>query len=351
MIRDSRDDRREAAGGGPSPPTLEAKVAFLSDPAAYPGEGGPVTVRETHMSWVFLTPVHAYKMKKPMRKERLDFSTLERRRRMCAEEIRLNRRLAPDVYLAVLPLTAGDGSLAVGGDGVAVEWLVRMRRLPAAGTLEAMAAAGTLTPDAVAGVVRLLAPFYAAAPSEPVSPAAYRQWFRARVAAARRELLRPDRSVPADMVHRACDRLGRFIDVEGARLDERARQGRIVEGHGDLRPEHVYLSPRTLVIDCLEFDRELRLADPADELAYLAMECDDIGATSVHRWLFDAWAEASGDRPAADLIDFHKACRALHRAKMALWHIERPGRRDAAHWRGRARDYLELAAGCSDRLP
>lgn len=346
------DDRSDPNQPPTDLPGLEAKVAFLSQPGAYPQEAGPVVAHETHMSWVFLTAHHAYKMKKPIRLERLDFSTLERRRQFCGEEVQLNRRLAAEVYLGTVPLTVpAGGGLVLGGDGPAVEWLVRMRRLPAAGTLEAMALSGRLGAADLAGFVRRMAAFYRQMRREPMPEAEYRQRFRGRLAGSLAELRRPEFAMPGDVVFRACDRLSRFVDVEGVRLDERVRQGRVVEGHGDLRPEHVYLAPEPAVVDCLEFDRDLRLADPADELGYLAMECDLLGATHVHRWLFDSWAEVAADHPADDLVDFYKGCRALHRAKLSVWHVERPGRHDRGHWLRRARGYVDLAASYAERLP
>lgn len=331
---------------------LGEKVAFLSTAEAYPGDTGLVESRETHMSWVFLTDRHAYKMKKPMRQERLDFGTLERRRFFCEEEVRLNRRLAPDVYLTTLPLTVSDdGTLALGGPGVVVEWLVKMLRLPADGTLEALAMAGRLCRTHVEAVADLMVRFCAAAEPERVAECDYRQRFRRELAGTQRELRRPGFALPLDVVDRTVDRLARFIEVEGALLDARAREGRIVEGHGDLRPEHIYLEPRLLVTDCLEFDRDLRLVDPADEIAYLAMECDHIAATHVHEWLFAAYRDLTGDRPPADLIGFYKGGRALHRAKLSIWHLDDPECRRPDHWRGRAHGYIELAAINAERLP
>ncbi|GHD44712.1 hypothetical protein GCM10017083_12450 [Thalassobaculum fulvum] len=331
--------------------SLADKVAFLSQQSAYPGETGPVETKETHMSWVFLTDRHAYKMKKPMRQERLDFGTLERRRFFCEEEVRLNRRLAPDVYLATLPLTvADDGAPAVGGDGAVVEWLVKMRRLPAAGTLEAMALAGRLRGDHVEAVAERMARFYAGCVPERIADRDYRRRFRRALADTQCELRRPEFAMPLHVVDRAVDRLARFVDVEGARLNARVWEERIVEGHGDLRPEHIYLEPTLLVTDCLEFDRSLRLVDPADELGYLAMECEHIGATHVHDWLFDAYAEITGDRPTDDLLGFYKGCRALHRAKLSIWHLNEPDCRRPDHWRDRARGYLEQAAIAAERL-
>ena len=331
---------------------LSEKVAFLSSPAAYPGDAGPVSACETSMSWVFLTDRRAYKMKTPIRRERLDFATLERRRHFCEEEVRLNRRLAPDVYLGVLALTRdAGGALALGENGDAVEWLVTMRRLPATGTLEALALSGRLRRRQVRAVAERMAAFYAEAPPEPFLERDYRQRFRRSLAYTSGELKRPEPGLPGDLVHRAVERLSRYIDVDGRRLDERVRAGRVLEGHGDLRPEHVYLEPDLVVTDCLEFDRDLRLTDPVDELGYLALECERLGQTHVEAWLLEAYGERTGDCAPADLVAFYKGCRALRRAMLAVWHLDAPVCRDRGHWRHRAREYLDMAVGHAERLP
>lgn len=331
--------------------TLADKVAFLSRPDAYAGEPGPVTVRETHMSWVFLTDRHAYKMKKPMRHDRLDFGTFARRRYFCGEEVRLNRRLAPGVYLGTVPLVSRrDGTLALGAAGTVVEWLVKMRRLPADATLEALALAGRLTEHAVRAVAERMARLYARAEPERIAEDDYRRRIRDTLAADRRRLGRSELGLPENAVRLAADRLSRFVDADGGRLDARVREGRIVEGHGDLRPEHVYFAPELLITDCLEFDRDLRVIDPADELAFLAMECDRLGARRVREWLFDAYRQVTGDRPPAELVAFHEGCRALRRASQAVSHLDDPNCRDTERWRRRAGEYLDLAVAAAGRL-
>jgi len=228
---------------------------------------------------------------------------------------------------------------------------VTMRRLPATGTLEALALSGRLRRDHVLAVAKRMAAFYAEACPEPFLERDYRQRFRLSLAYTAGELQRSELGLPGDLVHRAVARLSRYVDVDGRRLDERVRAGRIVEGHGDLRPEHVYLEPELVVTDCLEFDRDLRLIDPVDELGYLAMECDRLGLTHVEAWLLEGYGERTGDCPPADLVAFYKGCRALRRAMLAIWHLDAPACRDRAHWRGRAREYLDIAVGHAERLP
>jgi uncharacterized protein len=151
--------------GTNSAPTLGAKVVFLEDPGTYAGVP-PVDLRETYMSWVFLAGSHVYKLKRPVRFPYLNFSTLARRETACRAEIRLNRRLAPDVDLGVEPLTQLDGRFEIGGDGEPADWLVKMRRLDERNMLDARIADGRLTIPQLDQLAAVLARFYrAAAPS------------------------------------------------------------------------------------------------------------------------------------------------------------------------------------------
>jgi aminoglycoside phosphotransferase family enzyme len=132
--------------------------------------------------------------------------------------------------------------------------------------------------------------------------------------------------------------------VHATQLEARAAAGHILETHGDLRPEHVCLAGAPVFIDCLEFDRNLRITDPADELAGLAIECDFLGAPQVQPWLFEAYRQASGDAVSTQLVRFYSVQRALMRARMAAWHLDDPiSDTLRAHWRTRASAFLQLA--------
>ena len=325
---------------------LSDKVAFLRRPESYAGVVPEVEAIETHMAWVFLAGERAYKLKKPVRYDFLDFSTLEGRRRDCEEEVRLNRRLAPDVYLGTVPLIRSeDGSLRLGGAGETVEWLVEMRRLPRARMLDRLILEGSLRPEEVRAAAVLLADFFARATPTPLTGPEYRPQLRADAEENRRELLAFCPLIPEADVRTVGEVLGAFVDREGAALEERVHTHRIVEGHGDLRPEHVWLGLPPVVIDCLEFNRAFRLLDSADELAYLSLECERLGAPWLRDVLIGVYGKRTGDRPPAQLVDFYMAHRAFLRAKVALWHL-RDGdlAADPERWTARARTYLSLAA-------
>lgn len=326
------------------PIPLDAKLGFLQDPRVYPEPTSRVETVETHMSWVFLTDTRAYKLKKPVRYDYLDFSTPAARCRDCEEEVRLNRRLAPDVYLDVVPLVRdAAGRLRLGGEGEAADWLVRMRRLPADRMLDRLLREGRVTQAEIGRLAGRLARFYAALPVEVTAPEAYRQTLAARIEDNLRALTSPEFGLAAEGPARIARAQRGFLADRAAWFDRRVQEGRIVEGHGDLRPEHVCMLDQPVVIDCLEFNRAFRVLDRVDELGYLALECERLGAPEAGRWLLDAYAEASGDAPPAALVDFYQSCRAGLRAKLALWHLRDDGRHPPGHWVATTRSYLELA--------
>ena len=328
---------------------VEAKVAFLRRVEAYPETPNSVEVVETHMSWVFLTDRYAYKLKKPVRFDSLDFSTVELRRRDGEEEVRLNRRLAPEVYLGTLALAADErGALSLGGEGEVVDWLVWMLRLPADRMLDARIFSGTLREAEVRPAALRLARFFAGAAPVELDAAEYRRRLAEGVEADRRALSRAAFGLPGERVAALARAAQGCLERHAALFERRVAERRIVEGHGDLRPEHVCLTPEPVIIDCLEFSRELRLLDPADELAFLALECERLGAPAVGGWFLNAYTELTGDAPPPLLLRFHRTYRALRRAKIAVWHLEDPDVREPARWVARARRYLELASLLED---
>jgi aminoglycoside phosphotransferase family enzyme len=308
-------------------------------------------VIETHMSWVFLTDRFAYKLKKPVRYPFLDFATVAARGHFCREEVRLNRRLAPEVYLGVVPVAArAGGGFELEGGGPVRDWLVKMIRLPEEKRLDRRIADGRLARSAIARVVERLVAFYRSRSPVPVASPAYRASFVEQVAATRAALVRPHLKQDPGLVGRLMDCLADYLARRGYELGGRASGSRIVEGHGDLRPEHVYLLDPVVVTDCLEFNRALRLLDPLDELAYLAMECERLGAPEVRRWLLADWVDATGDVAPPSLIAFYTAFRAYLRAAIALAHLDEPVVREPERWIARGRHYLALADAFAAKL-
>ena len=325
-------------------PTLDEKVAFLHRPDSYPQDVEEVESVETHMSWVFLAGDRAYKLKKPVRYDFLDFSTAEKRREDCRAEVRLNRRLAPGVYLGVSALTLRDGELELDGDGRPVDWLTRMERLPRERMLDRMIERDAVDEGRLREAARRLACFYRDADPVSVTPDEHVRDLRGLVEENRRELTRPAFEMPAPRAEQVGRRLARFLVDREEVVRTRAREGRIVEGHGDLRPEHVCLREEPVFIDCIEFERDFRIVDPADEIAFLDMECGRLGSPGVADPFFDEYRSATGDELPPVLVDFYRCHRAYLRAKLTIWHVRDDGVTELEPWRRRATKYLDLAA-------
>ncbi|MBI3570920.1 MAG: hypothetical protein HY082_07445 [Gammaproteobacteria bacterium] len=322
----------------------EAKVALLRQPQTYPEKPARIEAVETHMSWVFLTEHHAFKLKKPVRYDYLDFSTLAARKKNCEEEVRLNQRLAPGVYRGVVALTMdAQGSAQIEGRGEIVDWLVKMRRLPAERMLDYLIRHRTLEPAETHAVAETLAYFYRESAALKIGGEEYRSQYVRNVRANHDALANPVYDLPAALVEAVHEAQNEFLRRAPELLGLRASEGRIVEGHGDLRPEHICLESPPVIFDRLEFNRAFRIIDAADELAFLAMECERMGAPQIGEEFFGVYHRVTGDHPPPSLVYFYKAHRACVRARLAIWHVHDLAESAWPRWRAVAEEYLRLA--------
>ncbi len=335
------------AGSGPS---LAAKIAFLMGGDAYSPPAREVIRRETHMSEVFLAKGRAYKLKKPVRFPCLDFSTIERREAACRAELRLNRRLAADVYRGVVALTRSPSGLAIGGSGEVVDWLVVMNRLDDAKMLDRVIAENRLQRWQLDRVAAVLVQFYRHARAVFMAPDMYRNALWKSLAYNRRVLLDPRFALPAGDVCYSDAIQRRFLAERGALFAARVRSRCIVDGHGDLRPEHIWLGDPVRIIDCLEFNAGLRMVDPFDELAFLCVECERLGAAWAGEYLRRRVAHALHDGHTDELFVFYRCHRATLRARLAIAHLFEAKPRTPEKWPALARTYLRLAHADAVRL-
>jgi aminoglycoside phosphotransferase family enzyme/predicted kinase len=272
---------------------------------------------ETHISHVFLAGSYAYKLKKPVKFDFLDFSTVQAREHACREEVRLNRRLAPETYLNVVPVIhSPSGAYQLEGAGQVIDWVVEMRRLPTELTLDSLHRRGKLLPEHVDRLAETLVRFYLSLTPLCVMPQYYCDRCLSHMRGNLEELLAVKHHLPRGMVERIHGFQLQLLRLRPMIFDERVKSGRIVDGHGDLRPEHICFSDPIAIFDCIEFNPDFRCIDVADELAFLAAECDFLGAEWVGPQLFHAYQERSGDHPPAVLVDFYKSYRACVRAKV-----------------------------------
>lgn len=296
---------------------FNAICQWLRFPTTYPFSTQNIEVKETHISVVFVVGGFAYKLKHRVKFDFLDFTTLDGRERACREELRLNRRLAKDFYLGVIPVILdADGSLHLGGRGVVIDWLVHMRRLPLDMSLEALLVRGELQPNHIDQLSATLSHFYERLPPLDFSPDKYRHQYIEHVQGNLRELISVSHHCPTNVVRRIHGFQLQLLNLQPGLFDQRVKGGCIVDGHGDLRPEHICFSQPLAIFDCVEFSPEFRRIDVADELAFLASECDFLGAPWVGKRLLEAMQSKSDVRPPNKLIDFYKSYRACVRAKV-----------------------------------
>lgn len=320
------------------------KVAFLSSGAAYPHAPERVEARETHMSWIFLTGALVYKLKKPVRYSFLDFSTLEARQQQCTAELRLNRRLAGETYRRVVPLCRESGGrLAIDGTGEIVDWLVEMAQLPAADMLDTRLRSGEVSHDEVVALGEALARFYVAARPQIRDGRAYPAHFEKESRINRELLMQPRFGVSSDQTCAILDKVDTLLRKWAPAISARIADGRIVEGHGDLRPEHVCLGHPPRIIDCLEFNRGMRLLDPYDEVNYLGLECAFLGADWIRPILISALERLLGGKPEPGLLCAYGAFRAALRARICIAHLLDPEPSEPERWPGEALRYLAVA--------
>jgi uncharacterized protein len=330
-----------------------ALVEGLLKPEAYSWRPAAVELVETHVSWVFLAGDRVVKVKKPVNYGFVDHTAPEARRRSCEDEVRLNRRLTDGVYLGVVPVVRGPAGYRVDAEGAPVEWATLMRRLPAEAMLDALLAAGEAPPHLGERLAGRLIPFHR-------DGAASCEGLADEVAAAASAVvtenlteLEPFATQPLGPVQLGLvtEALRGFIAERGDLLHDRAAAGWIREGHGDLRCEHVCLEGgpdgAIQIFDCVEFNRSLRCADVASDLAFLLMDLERLGAQEAATALLARYRTDGLVLPDA-LLRLYKANRALVRAKVAC--LRRRDLADVAAREGlaiEAADYLDLATAAA----
>ena len=295
-------------------------VERLRNPRRYPHPAGAVELLETHISWVLLTGRFAYKIKKPLDLGFLDFASLAARRRACDEELRLNRRTAPDLYLEVVPIIGTEEEPVVGGVGTAIEYAVKMHEFPQDALADRLAARGELSVDRMDELAATIAAFHARV--ERAGPASEFGTPAEVIAPARQNFEQIRALLGGAGSGAALGPLATWTEREFARLcdvfETRQRGGFVRECHGDLHLRNlVQRDGRLVPFDCIEFNDRLRWIDVMSEVAFLVMDLADHGL-AAHAWrLLNAYLEESGDYGGLVVLRFYLVYRAMVRAKIA----------------------------------
>jgi aminoglycoside phosphotransferase family enzyme/predicted kinase len=314
---------------------------------------------ETHLSRVYLFEREVFKVKKPVDLGFVDFTTLERRKAACDAEVRLNARLAPGVYLGVVPLFAGPQGLVVGGEGAPVEWAVHMRRLPDERRADVMLARGQLHAADIERIAARIAAFHATARCDAEttrygSPELVRRNVFENFAQTAQSL----REVVSDSeAEEIASYQAWFLGEHAALFADRMAARRVRDTHGDLRLEHVYLGAdgEPVIIDCIEFNDRFRYADVCADIAFLSMDLAVHGRSDLAEQLLARYARESHDYDLYALVDFYESYRAFVRGKVAMMRAAAPDApdalREAARHEARQHFLFALAAGRPSAVP
>jgi aminoglycoside phosphotransferase family enzyme len=322
-------------------------VAALLDPEAYPEPTRGVDLIQTHISWVFITDDFAHKVKKPVDLGFLNFTTLRRRHHYLQEELTLNRRLCPEIYLEVLPITAHGNRARVGGRGHPVEYILKMVRMPQDRMMDEVADRGELGRGHLDRIIARLAPFYQEAATGPrinkygePSIIAYNH----EENFSRTENL-AGQMFPRELFEEIRGFARSFLSRHRALFLKRIREGRIRDCHGDLHMKNICLADGIYIFDCIEFNPRFRYGDVAADIDFLAMDLDFHGFRDLSRYFVERFAAAFRDPELLQMLDFYKCYRAYVRGKINAFTAQDQAKpqevRDQAQKTARA--YFELA--------
>ncbi len=329
-------------------------IRQLMQPALFDHPVENVRVVETHISWVILTGSYAYKIKKPVNLGFLDFSTLEKRHFYCEEELRLNRRLAADYYLGVVPVTGTVEQPCWGGSAEAIEYAVKMRQFPQDAQLDRLLASGKVQPEYLDAFAELIASFHAnilvADNSSSYGSAEHvYQPMDGNFSVLEKRLTAPELRLLLDSLRQWSRNT--FTHMK-ALFRQRKEQGFVRECHGDMHLRNMaWIDDRPLVFDCIEFNPELRWIDVISEIAFLVMDLIQRGATELAWRFLNAYLAHTGDYAGLRLLPFYLTYRAMVRAKIAAirQHQAEVSAAESEEAAQELAGYLRLARQCSQR--
>jgi aminoglycoside phosphotransferase family enzyme len=326
---------------------IAALRKVLLNPEIYPDRPKDVKFVETHISLVFLTGNYAYKVKKPVDFGFLDFTTLEKRKYFCEQEVILNRRLAPNLYLGVVKITEERGQVILEGREEALEYAVKMRQIPEELLMDKLLARKRVTKEMIGAVAEKLADFYATAETND-----FIKGF------ARPERVKQDTDENFEQTEKYIEaviskndfeeikrRTEQFLKAREGLFDQRIASDRIRDCHGDLRLEHIFWGGEISIFDCIEFNERFRYTDVAADIGFLAMDLDYQGREDLSRHLILAYIEKSGDQELPKILDFYKCYRAYVRGKVESFRLDDPNIPDDGKKKAfkRAQKYIDLS--------
>ncbi len=328
-------------------PELSALLQALSTPEAYPHSPQEVELVQTQISAVFLAGDYVYKVKKPVDFGFLDFTTLDKRRFYCHQEVTLNRRLCPDTYLGVVAITLGGNNFSVEGNGTEVEYAVKMRTLPHQRMMDRLLQTNQVTPEMVERVAERLAEFHRQA--EINKQLATIGGLDTVTQNTEENFVQTEDYVNRTITPEQYEKLKKynysFLKENAELFAKRVTEGRIRDCHGDLHAAHICFGNGLCIYDCIEFNDRFRYIDVASEVAFLAMDLDFHRRPDLSKHFVDAYVKACGDEELPALLDFYKCYRAYVRGKVEGFKLNDPhiSEEEKTRTLAVARRYFELA--------
>lgn len=328
-------------------PSLPEMVKALLDSKAYPDTTHHVELKQTQMSFVFLTDDYVYKVKKPVDLGYLDYTTLDKRQFYCQQEVELNRRLCPDAYLGVVAVTKDKNSIAIDGQGEVIEYAVKMHRLPQEAMMNVLLAQNRVSPPMVTSVAQMLADFHQRAEtSADISAFGNLDTITKN---AEENFTQTEKyignTVSQEQYKHIKEYTADFIIRKANLIHQRVAEGRIRDCHGDLHVAHICFTNGICIYDCIEFNDRFRYCDVASEVAFLAMDLDNYGRADLSQSFVNAYVDKSRDEELLKLLNFYKCYRAYVRGKVESFQLDDPhiSDEDKARIKTRAQKYFELA--------
>lgn len=331
--------------------TQKQVVEALLKPEAYKEETGKIELKQTHISFVFLTKNFVYKVKKAVDFGFLDYSTLDKRRVFCEKELILNRRLCGDMYLEVVAVTKSD-VIRVGDEGEIVEYAVKMRRIPEDRIMTRLLEGGKVDRRLVDKMAKIIAEFH-----KKTSKSAGDLGSLKSVETNWRENFEQTEDFVGRTISRESFELIRgkvdaFMEENRALFAERVADGRVRECHGDIHSGNIFIADRIYVFDAIEFNERFSNCDVASEVAFLAMDLDFKGRSDLSSFFVEKYVKYSGDKELQKLLAFYKCYRAYVRGKVTGFKLNDPSvddtEKDAC--KKEASAYFELASRYAKQL-
>jgi len=326
----------------------------LLHPGIYPDRPGAIKLIETHISLVFLTGDYVYKVKKPVNFGFLDFTSLDKRKFFCEQEVKLNRRLSPAIYLGVVRITREGNRIQLDGKGEPVEYAVKMKQIPEEFLMDKLLEKKQVTPKMIEAISEKLVKFYFAAETNDLvksfaKPKRLKQDTDENFEQTEKYV---DVTIPRGVYEEVKNKTNEFFRTKWKIFHQRIFSDRIRDCHGDLRLEHIFWGDEISIFDCIEFNERFRYTDVAADIAFLAMDLDYHGREDLSEHLIRAYVGESGDHELMEVLDFYKCYRAYVRGKVESFrlddfHIPEEEKREALK---RAQKYFALAHRYSERF-